>query len=275
MIVDTVASPRSDVGRLWSDSLVFAGRHLEHIRQIPEKLVDVTLQPLMFVLLFSYVFGGAIAMEQGSYREYVIAGILVQTIAFGLVGPGISMADDLTEGVVDRFRALPVHRWSYLTGHFVAELAGLVLASVLLLAAGLVVGWRVHTDLLHVAGAVALLLLFASAMIWIGTWIGLVVRTSDAVMGVAFAVVFPMTFLSNAFVPIDTMPTVLQWVAVWNPFTAVVGAVRELFGNPASPVSIEAWPLEHPVAAAVVFSLGLLVVAVVGSRRRYRARTSD
>jgi ABC transporter DrrB family efflux protein len=251
-------------------------RHLEHIRQIPEKLLDVTLQPLMFVLLFAYVFGGAISVGQGhSYREYIVAGILVQTIAFGLMGPGVSIATDLTEGVVDRFRTLPVHRYAYLVGHYLAELLGLILASVLLLISGAIVGWRVHEDLLHVLGGVGLVLLFASAMIWLGTWVGLSVRTSDAVQGVAFTLVFPLTFLSNAFVPLNTLPTFLQHVAAWNPFTAIVGAVRELFGNPASPVTRHAWPLDHPVAAAVITTTLILVVSVSGSFRRYRARTSD
>jgi ABC transporter DrrB family efflux protein len=270
-------APRSggSVRDFWSDSLAFAGRNLEHIRQIPEKLLDVTLQPLMFVILFAYVFGGAISVGHGSYREYIVAGVLVQTLAFGLMGPGVSIATDLTEGVVDRFRTLPVHRYAYLAGHFLAELAGLVLAMVILLGAGLIVGWRTHTDLLHIGAAFGLLVLFAAAMIWLGTWIGLLVRSSDSVMGVAFTVVFPMTFLSSAFVPLATLPKVLQWVAAWNPFTAIVGAVRELFGNPASPVTRHTWPVDHPVAAAVLTTGTILVLAVAGSLSRYRTRTAD
>ena len=124
--------------------MVFARRHVEHIRQIPEKLLDVTLQPLMFVLLFAYVFGGAIGVEGGNYREYLIGGILIQSLAFGMVGPAMSIATDLTEGVIDRFRSLPVRRTSYLVGHWIAELSGMALATVLILTAGFVVGWRTH-----------------------------------------------------------------------------------------------------------------------------------
>jgi ABC transporter DrrB family efflux protein len=266
---------QSEWRTLWSDSLVFARRHLEHIRQIPEKLLDVTLQPLMFVLLFAYVFGGAISVPGGSYREYIIGGILVQSIAFGLMGPGTSIATDLTEGVIDRFRSLPTRKAAYLVGHYLAELSGMVLAIVILLGAGLIVGWRTHEDIAHVGGAALLLLLFASAMIWIGTWIGLTVRTPDAVMGVAFVLVFPITFLSAAFVPIDSLPNVLQWVAAWNPVSVVVSAVRELFGNPTAPVAKHSWPLEHPVVAAVLITLALLAIAVPGAVRRYRARTAD
>ncbi|HKA03477.1 MAG TPA: ABC transporter permease [Acidimicrobiales bacterium] len=260
---------------LWSDSLVFARRNIEHIRQIPEKLLDVTIQPLMFVLLFAYVFGGAISVTGGSYREYIIGGILVQSVAFGMMGPATSIATDLTEGVIDRFRSLPTRRAAYLIGHYLAELAGMMLGVVILLGAGLIVGWRVHEDLLHVTGAALLLLLFASAMIWIGTWIGLMVRTPDAVMGVAFVLVFPLTFLSTAFVPMESLPNALQWVAAWNPISVVVAAVRELFGNPVAPVTKDAWPLQHPVLAAVLLTLAVLAIAVPGAVRRYRARTTD
>ncbi len=255
--------------------MVFAGRNIEHIRQIPEKLLDVTLQPLMFVLLFAYVFGGAIHIGGGNYREYIIAGILLQSLAFGMTGPATAIATDLTEGVIDRFRSLPATRVAYLSGHYLAELAGMALSIVVLLSAGLLVGWRTHTDLLHITTALVLLLTFASAMIWIGTWIGLKVRSADAVMGVGFVAVFPLTFLSNAFVPINSLPNALQWVAAWNPISVMVAAVRQLFGNPLSPLVKHTWPLEHPIVAAFLYCGVMLVIAVPASLRRYRARTSD
>src|SRR6476620_6348755 len=167
------ASHHNSLASFWSDTLVYAGRNIEHIRQIPEKLLDVTIQPLMFVLLFAYVFGGAIAVQGGNYREYLIAGILIQSLTFGLVGPATAISTDLTEGVVDRFRALPTTRAAYLSGHFLAELGGLMLSIVILLTAGVIVGWRVHTDPLHLAVARLLLVLFSAAMVWIGTWVGL------------------------------------------------------------------------------------------------------
>jgi ABC-2 type transport system permease protein len=270
-----VHDPRSGWLTLWRDSLVFARRNIEHIRQIPEKLLDVTLQPLMFVLLFAYVFGGAINVTGGNYREYIIGGILVQSLAFGMMGPATAIATDLTEGVIDRFRSLPTRRAAYLLGHYLAELAGMVLSIAVLLGAGLIVGWRVHENVLHVAGAAFLLVAFASAMIWIGTWIGLMVRSPDAVMGVGFAVVFPLTFLSSAFVPIESMPNFLQWVASWNPISVVVGAVRELFGNPVAPIVKHVWPLDHPVLAAFLYSAAVLAIAVTGALHRYKVRTTD
>jgi len=273
------ARPRSDservgVGDWWSDTVVYAGRNIEHIRQIPEKLLDVTLQPLMFVLLFAYVFGGAINVG-GSYREYIIGGILIQSLAFGLTGPATAISTDLNEGVIDRFRSLPASRIAYVTGHYLAELAGMALSIAVLLGAGLLVGWRVHTDLAHLTTALLLLLTFSSAMIWIGTWIGLKVRSPDAVMGVGFVAVFPLTFLSNAFVPINTLPNALQWVAAWNPISVMVAAMRELFGNPLSPLVKHTWPLEHAVPAAFVYCGVILAIAIPASLRRYRVRTSD
>jgi len=144
-----------------------------------------------------------------------------------------------------------------------------------LLTAGLVVGWRTHTNIGHVSGALLLLVLFASAMIWVGTWIGLKVRSPDAVMGVGFVVIFPLTFLSSAFVPIDTLPTVLAHIAAWNPISVMVGAVRVLFGNPVAPTSVHSWPLQHPVPAAYLYCLVLLALAIPASLRQYRKRTSD
>jgi ABC transporter DrrB family efflux protein len=281
--VDEVAERRhpevhddhSSWSALLSDTLVFARRNLEHIRQIPEKLLDVTIQPLMFVLLFAYVFGGAIHVTGGSYREYIIGGILVQSLAFGLVGPATSIATDLTEGVIDRFRSLPAQRAAYLLGHYVAELAGMILSITVLLGAGLLVGWRTHESVLSVLAALGLLLLFSSAMIWVGTWIGLSVRSPDAVMGVAFVIVFPLTFLSTAFVPIESLPNALQWVAAWNPISTLVAAIRELFGNPVAPITKHTWPLEHPVVASLLTCGIVVAVAVAGSLRRYRARTTD
>jgi ABC transporter DrrB family efflux protein len=256
------------------DTLVFARRNVEHIRQIPEKLLDVTMQPIMFVLLFGFVFGGAINVP-GNYREYLIGGILIQSLAFGMMGPAMSIASDLGEGVIDRFRSLPAAKGSYLLGHFVAELGGLALSIAILTGTGFAIGWRTHAAIGSVVGAVALLLLFSAAMIWTGTWVGMMVRSTDAVQGVMFTLVFPLTFLSNAFVPIESMPRWLQPVAVWNPASTMVAAVRHLFGNPEAPLVRTSWALEHAVLMSVIYCGLMLVVAVPMALRRYRIRTTD
>jgi ABC transporter DrrB family efflux protein len=254
---------------------VFAGRNVAHIRQIPEKLLDVTIQPLMFVLLFAYVFGGAIAVTGGNYKEYLIAGILVQSLAFGMMGPATAIATDLTEGVIDRFRSLPASKMAYLLGHYLAEFGGMCLAISILLGTGLIVGWRNQSNLGRFGIAMLLLLLFASAVVWMGTYLGLMVRSPDAVMGVGFVVIFPLTFISNAFVPIASMPSVLQTFAAWNPISVIVAAVRHLFGNPLTPLAHPSPPLQNPVPWAFVYCIALLAVAIPASLHRYKVRTSD
>lgn len=257
------------------DSLVFARRNLEHIRQIPEKLTNVTIQPLMFVLLFAYVFGGAIAVKGGGYKEYLIGGILIQSIAFGMMGPASAIATDLQEGVIDRFRVLPTRRNAYMLGHFLAELAGMILMIVVLLGAGFIVGWRPHTTVVEFAEVIALLIVFASGTIWLGLWLGALVRSPDAVLGIGFVIVFPLTFLSNAFVPLATLPSVLQWIASANPISVLVAATRTLLGNPVSPVSKHVWMIDHPVPSAWMYSIALVVLGYFIAQRRYVARTAD
>jgi ABC-2 type transport system permease protein len=256
------------------DALLIARRNLAHVRQVPEKLLDVTLQPLVFVLLFAYVFGSAIAVPDGSYREYLVPGILVQTLAFGIMGPATAIATDLTEGVVDRFRTLPMARSAFLAGHLLASLAATTLAVAIMVATGLVVGWRIHTDVPHAAAAFALLGAFACAMLWLGLLLGVSVRSPDAVGGVVFVTVFPLTFLCNIFVPAGGLPAGLRAIAEYNPVSAVVAAVRELFGNPSAVPEHAAWPLRHPVAGAFAWAIALALVAAPLAVRRYRIRTT-
>jgi ABC transporter DrrB family efflux protein len=260
---------------LVSDSLALAGRNLEHVRQIPEKLLDVTLQPIMFVLLFAFVFGGVIDVPGGDYTAYLIGGILVQSIAFGMMGPGVSIASDLGEGMVDRIRSLPTSRSAYLLGHFLAELAAAVIAIVVLTATGFAVGWSIDSSVFEAVGGFALLVVFAAAMIWLGTLLGVIARSPDSVQGVVFMTVFPLTFLSNAFVPAGGLPDGLRQVADWNPISAVVAAVRTLFGNPTATPADAAWPLQHPVVAAIAWCVAILAIAVPLTVWRFRARTTD
>jgi ABC-2 type transport system permease protein len=258
-----------------SDALALARRNLEHVRQIPEKLIDVTLQPLMFVLLFAFVFGNVIHVPGGRYHEYLLGGILVQTLAFAMMGPGTSIATDMKEGIVDRFRSLPMSRAAFVLGHLIAEMAAITLAIAVLTVSGLVVGWRIESDVPHAVAGYALVFAFAFAMVWMGILLGLTVREPDAVMGTGFLVVFPLTFVSNAFVPAAGLPDGLRQFAEWNPVSAVVAAVRELFGNPAALGEHPAWPLAHPVIAGVAWCVVLTLVAAPLAVRRYRARVVD
>ena len=256
-----------------SDSFVLARRNLSHVRQIPEKLIDVTVQPLMFVILFAYVFGGAIAVPGGNYHEYLMGGIFIQTLVFGVMGPATSMANDLSEGVLDRFRSLPMARSAFLVGHVLAELAAALLGVAVMTAAGLVVGWRIHTDVPHAAAGFGLLVLVAFTMLWVGMLLGTVARSADAVTGIVFIVIFPLTFVANAFVPAGTLPGVLQTVAEWNPVSALAAGLRTLFGNPTATPHDAAWPLQHPVASSFMWCAALLAVTVPLAIAAYRRRT--
>jgi len=269
--MSTIAATRGLLG----ETLVIARRSAAHIRQIPEKLIDVTVQPLMFVLLFAFVFGGVIAIPDGNYREYLIGGILVQTIVFGMMGPGTSLATDLTEGIVDRFRTLPMRRSSFLLGHFMAEFASLILAIGVLSLSGLIVGWGIHASVGDAIAGYGLLFLLAAAMVWVGLALGALVRSADSVMGVGFLVVFPLTFLASTFVPIDGLPDGLRQVAEWNPISALAAAVRTLFGNPTAIPSDPVWPLAHPVLYSIGFCVIVIGVMMPLTMRLFRKRTTD
>jgi ABC-type polysaccharide/polyol phosphate export permease len=258
---------------LIAESLVLARRNLEHVRQLPEKLLDVTLQPLMFVLLFAFVFGNVIAVPGGNYREYLIGGILVQSLGFGIMGPAVSIATDLKEGVVDRLRTLPISRASYLIGHVLAELGALVISIIVLSLTGLVVGWGIYSDVPHAIAGYGLVLLFAFTMLWCGTLLGLIVRTPDAAQGIVFMTIFPLTFLATTFVPIGGFSSVLADFAAWNPISAIAAAIRTLFGNPTATPADAPWPLAHCVPVAVAWCLALLAVTVPLTIRTFRART--
>jgi ABC-2 type transport system permease protein len=256
-----------------SDSLMLARRNVAHIRQVPERLLDATVQPIMFVLLFAYVFGGAIHVSHGGYKEYLLGGILIQTLTFGIIRPAISIATDLTEGIVDRFRSLPMSRSAFLYGHVISDLATSALALVIMTASGLIVGWRIHSDFPHALAGFALLVLFSFAMLWVGMLLGLLARTPDAVNGVAFILVFPLTFIANTFVPAGSLPDGLRQAAEYNPVSALSAAVRTLFGNPTALPANAAWPLEHPVLSGLGWCLLVLLVVVPLTIRRYRVRT--
>jgi ABC transporter DrrB family efflux protein len=276
-IATTLPKTAPGPGRLrWlaGDSVVLAKRQFAHIRQIPEKLFDVTLQPLMFVLLFSFVFGNVIAVPGGDYKEYLIGGILVQTLAFGMMGPGVSMATDLGEGIIDRFRSLPMSRPAFLLGHLSAEFAASILAVGIMVCTGLIVGWGISSSPLEALGGFGLLLLLAISMLWLGTLIGVIARSPDVVQGIAFTTIFPLTFVANTFVPVSGLPDGLRQFAEYNPVSCWAAGVRTLFGNPTAIPDGSAWPLEHSVVASVAWCLAVLVVVVPLTVRAYRNRTS-
>jgi ABC transporter DrrB family efflux protein len=267
------AAPESSALRLrhaLADGVAIARRNLTHVRYVPEKLLDVTVQPIMFVLLFVYVFGSAITVPGADYVDYLMAGIFVQSMAFASAGTAVSVADDLAKGVVDRFRTLPIARSAVLVGRALSDLATAVIGTVVLSVTGLLVGWRIDSSFASAVGGFALLLLFGFAMSWLGTLIGLFMRDPEAAQGAMFIVMFPLTFVANTFVPTGGMPDWLQPIADWNPICAVTAACRSLFGNPQALPADPPWPLQHPVLAAVLWSIGIIAICLPLAVRRYR-----
>ena len=248
------------------DSVEMMRRNLIHIRRTPELLLDVTLSPIMFVLIFGLVFGGAIPIPGLQYTDYLMAGIFVQTIAFAGIYTSVLLANDLQKGMIDRFRSLPMAQSAVLTGRTLTDLMRALLAISIMWVVGLLVGFRPGGGIVGNAAAIGLMLLFGFALSWVGVAAGAAVRTPEALQGIIFAVVFPLTFMSSAFVPTDTMPEWLQWFADRQPMTLVTNAVRSLtldgVGGP------DAIP-------AVLWSIGLLVVGFPLGLWLYNRRTTQ
>lgn len=269
---------RNPVAQSVRDSLVVARRNLIRMLRIPEVIVFGLIQPIMFVVLFSYVFGGSISvggsLSPSVYREFLMAGIFAQTVTFATAGAGAGIADDMHKGLIDRFRSLPMARGAVLTGRTLADLVQSALTLLVLAIVAVIVGWRIHDGFLDALAGFGLLLLLGYAFSWIGALIGLSVRTPEAATSGGLIWLFPLTFVSIAFVPADNMPTVLRVIAEWNPFSATVQAARELFGNlPAGYPVPDVWPLQHPAAASVIWSLLIIVAFRTLAVRKYRSAT--
>ncbi len=274
-----IPQPRGGVIQSVRDSLVVAKRNLIRMLRIPEMVIFGLIQPIMFVVLFSYVFGGSISLggntDPTMYRQFLMAGIFAQTVTFATAGAGAGIADDMHKGLIDRFRSLPMARGAVLTGRTLADLVQTALTLVVLAIVAVIVGWRIHAGFPKAVAGFALLLLLGYAFSWIGALIGLSVRTPEAATSGGLIWLFPLTFISNAFVPADNMPMVLRNIAEWNPFSATVQAARHLFGNlpPDYPVAA-AWPMQHPVWASLIWSVVIIVIFRTLAVRKYRSATA-
>jgi len=260
----------SSLTKVVGDSLVITRRNLIKVKRVPDLIVFATLSPIMFVLLFRYVFGSAIPIEGISYADFLLPGIFAQTVIFGSTITGASLADDVQKGLVDRFRSLPMARSAVLIGRTVADQGLNVVTIVVMALTGLIVGWRVRSSVLEALAGLLLLLLFAFAVSWLFALVGLIVRTPEVVNNASFIVIFPITFIANTFVPIENFPTVLRVFAEWNPVSSLVQGVRELFGNtsPALPPP-DVWPLQNPVLYTLIWVGLILAIFVPLSIRQY------
>jgi ABC-2 type transport system permease protein len=269
----TAAAPREAGGAL-ADGLVVARRNLTRVPRIPELAIFAILQSIMFVALFAVVFGGAIPLpgysDPNSYREYLMPGIFVQTIAFALVTTAIGMCEDVNKGIIDRFRSLPMARSAVLTGRTSADVVYNAGILVVLMASGLVVGWRVESSIPGFLAGIVLLLGFAFVMSWVGVWFGLSVPTVEVAQQVAFVFIFPLTFVSNVFVPLQSLPDWLRPFAEWNPVSTLTTALRDLWGNP-NPYKGTALASTEPVLVTIAWFVILLAIFVPLGIRRYRS----
>ncbi|MBL1117246.1 ABC transporter permease [Streptomyces sp. 110] len=264
-----------------SDSLVIARRNLIRMTRIPEMVLFGIVQPVMFVVLFTYVFGGSMKIGNSTdpdvYKNFLMAGIFAQTVTFATAGAGAGIAEDMHKGLIDRFRSLPMARGAVLTGRTFADLVQTTLTLVVLAVVALIVGWRPgfadSTNIGKILGGFGLLLLLGYAFTWIGALIGLSVRTPEAATSGGLIWLFPVTFISNAFVDSSQMTPWLRHIAEWNPFSATVQACRQLFGDPGLSRS-GAWPMQHPVWASLIYSALIVVVFRTLAVRKYRSATA-
>ena len=268
---DDPVTPRGST--LLRDGWTVTWRNLQKFRRSPDYVVFAVLQPIMFVLLFSQVYGGSIKVEGTNYTEYLMAGIFGQTVLFGATFSGFGMAQDIKDGIIDRFRTLPMHPAAVLVGRTAADLMLNAISMVIMILTGFVVGWRFRGTLLEFLAGVGLLLLFSYAFSWVLALLGMMVRTPEVINNASFMILFPLTFISNAFVQSQNLPGPLQAFANWNPVSALVQGARSLFGNLGDAPVPDAFPMQHPVPMVLVGSVLMLAVFAPLAVLRY-ARTS-
>jgi ABC-2 type transport system permease protein len=264
----------TSLGLTLSDGAVVTKRNLIKIRRVPEILIWTLMSPIMFVVLFAYVFGGSINIPGMNYKEYLIAGIFVQTVVFGSTFTGAGLAEDMTKGIIDRFRSLPMARSAVLIGRTASDIVYNSTSIFVMTVTGLIVGWRIRTGAIEAIWGFLLLLLFAYAVSWIMAYVGLKVSSVEVVNNVSFMFIFPMTFVSNAFVLSESLPGPLQTFAEWNPVSAVALAVREAFGNTGTIPVPDVWSLNNPILYTLIWVGIILAIFVPLSTRQYnRAAT--
>ena len=270
------ANPQgTPVTQFLSDGWVTTKRNLLKIRRVPDILVFSLIQPIMFVLLFTYVYGGVIDIPGSSYVDFLMAGIFAQTVVFGSTYSGSAMAQDLKDGIIDRFRTLPMSPAAVLVGRTSGDMLINASSMAVMMLTGFIVGWRIRSSFPEAVFAVVLLLLFAYSFSWVMAYIGMSVRSPEVINNVSFLILFPLTFISNAFVPAETLPTPLRIFAQWNPVSALVQAARELFGNvPAGVPVSDTWTAQNPIVTVLIGMAIMLAIFVPLSIRKFQSVSS-
>ncbi|WP_370422146.1 ABC transporter permease [Streptomyces sp. QH1-20] len=251
-------------------SCALIGRHIRHMTRTPQQLLSITLMPVVFVLVFGYLFGSAMKVPGGqSYQDYIMAGIFAQVVLGNTTLSALGVISDLDNGLMDRFRSLPMSRSAVLIGRTTHDLVLTVWSFALMSVIGYLIGWRVHEGLWSMLGGFGLLLLLGLVTSWVGALLGLTLRSAQAMNAIGGIIVMPLSFLSNAFIPLDGLPAWMQAIAEWNPVSPIVLACRQLFGNAAPVSSDAAFTMQHPVAMALVLSLVALAVVIPLTIRAY------
>ncbi len=258
----------------WHDVVVLTRRNLVHIAREPLQLSDVTVQPVLFTLLFIYVFGSGVPIDGGSYKDFAVAGLMLLNLTTSAMGTAVGLSTDLTTGAIDRFRTLPMWRSAVLVGRSVADILSATLCISIVALTGLAIGWRPDASAASVVGGFAVALFFSYALSWACACLGVVSKGPESAQGIGLIILFPLAIVSNAMVPTQHMPGWLQVIANWNPVSAVTAAARHLFGNPNPSATISAWPMQHPVWAALMWSAAILVVCAPLASILYRRRTT-
>jgi ABC-2 type transport system permease protein len=258
------------------DVVVLTRRNLLHVRREPAQWSDATVQPVLFTVLFVYIFGAAMVLPGGgSYKDFAIGGLVTMNLSTATMGTAVGLASDLSTGVIDRFRTLPMARSAILTGRTLSDLLSSVLCGTIVVLTGLVVGWRPDHGVVGVVAGLAVAVLFAYALSWFCACIGLMVTAPESSQAVGLVILFPLAFVSSCFVPTQGLPTVMRVVADWNPVSAVAASCRELFGNP-NPASLtDSFPAQHPLLMAVLWSVAIIAVCAPVASRLLQKRTTD
>jgi ABC-2 type transport system permease protein len=258
------------------DLSVLTRRNLVHIAREPLQLSDVTVQPVLFTLLFVYVFGAGVVLPGGgSYKSFAIAGLLAMNLVTSAMGTAVGLCDDLDTGVIDRFRTLAMWRPAILVGRTLADVLTAVICSAFVAGTGLIVGWRPEGSVLATLGGFGIFLLFSYALSWFCACLGLISKGPESAQSMGLVVLFPLAIVSNALVPTEHMPALLKTIADWNPVSAVTSASRKLFSNPNPSAAIHTWPMQHPLLVALLWSFALIAVFGPLATYLYRRRTTD
>jgi ABC-2 type transport system permease protein len=267
---------RGDVPSFINDVFVLTKRNLVHIKREPMQLSDVTAQPVLFTLLFIYIFGAGITVPGGgNYKDFAVAGLLALNLTTSSTGTAVGLSTDLMTGMLDRFRTLPMWRSAVLIGRTLSDVLSAALCVTIVLITGYVIGWRPDHGFIGVLEGAGVALLFSYSVTWAMACIGMVSPSPESATGVGLLVLFPLAFVSNAMVPTQHMPSVLRVIANWNPVSAMTSACRDLFGNPNPSSTIHAWPMQHPLAATLLWSVVLLGVFVPLASFLFQRRTTD